>query len=58
MQNRVIDGKVVVANSVTKIGSECNGRIIIGASHGAIYAAYLAVKAGARGIILNDAGFA
>lgn len=58
MQNRVIDGKVVIANSVTKIGSECNGRIIIGASHGAIYAAYLAVKAGARGIILNDAGFA
>ena len=58
MQNRIIDDKIVVANSVTKIGSECMNRVIIGGSHGGIYATYLAVREKVRGVILNDAGFA
>ena len=58
MQNRIIDDKIVVANSVTKIGVECADRVIIGASHGGIYATYLAVREEVRGVILNDAGFA
>jgi predicted esterase YcpF (UPF0227 family) len=58
MQNRIIDDKIVVANSVTKIGPECANRVIIGGSHGGIYATYLAVREDVRGVILNDAGFA
>ena len=58
MQNRIIDDKIVVANSVTKIGPECVNRVIIGGSHGGIYATYLAVREKVRGVILNDAGFA
>ena len=56
MENEIIDDSIVVANSVTKLGNECLGRVILAGSHGAVYAAYLAVKSGARGIILNDAG--
>ena len=56
MANRIIDGQIVITHSVTKIGSECEGRVVLGASHGGVYAAYLAVKARARGVILNDAG--
>lgn len=56
MANRVIDDQIVVAHTVTKLGPECEGRVVLGASHGGVYAAYLAVKAKARGVILNDAG--
>ncbi|MBH69040.1 MAG: hypothetical protein CMM58_11850 [Rhodospirillaceae bacterium] len=56
MENRVIDDEIVVANSATKLGVECAGRVVLGASHGAVYAAYLVVRSGARGVILNDAG--
>ena len=56
MTNRIIDDAIVVADTVTKLGPECEGRVVLGASHGGVYAAYLAVKARARGIILNDAG--
>jgi hypothetical protein len=56
MANRVIDDRIVVAHTVTKLGPECEGRVVLGASHGGVYAAYLAVKAKARGVILNDAG--
>jgi hypothetical protein len=56
MNNRVIDDQIVVAHTVTKLGPECEGRVVLGASHGGVYATYLAVKARARGVILNDAG--
>jgi broad specificity phosphatase PhoE len=48
--------EIDVADTVTKLGPEHRGRVVIGASHGAVYAGYLAAKAGVRGIILNDAG--
>ena len=56
MTNRVTDDGVVIADTVTVLGPECDGRVVIGSSHGGVYATYLAAKAKARGIILNDAG--
>ena len=56
MANRVIDDAIVVADTVTKLGPECEGRVVLGASPGGVYATYLACKARARGVILNDAG--
>jgi hypothetical protein len=47
---------VVVVPSVTKLPAETNGAVVVGGSHGAVYAAYLSAKAGARAAIHNDAG--
>lgn len=58
MKDQVLPSKIVVANSVTTLGDECFGHVVLAGSHGATYAAFLAVKSGALGIILNDAGFA
>ena len=51
-----MDIKIVTAASVTKLGPEHVDQVLIGGSHGGIYAGYLAARAGARAIILNDAG--
>ena len=51
-----MDTGIVTAASVTKLGPEHMDQVLIGGSHGGIYAGYLAAKAGARAIILNDAG--
>ena len=56
MANRVLEDSIVIADTVTKLGEECVGRVVLGGSHGGVYAAYCAVKARARGVILNDAG--
>jgi hypothetical protein len=48
--------RVVVVPSVTKLPAETNGAVVVGGSHGAVYAAYLSAKAGARAAIHNDAG--
>ena len=58
LKDHVLPSKIVVANSVTTLGDECFGHVVLAGSHGATYAAFLAVKSGAVGIILNDAGFA
>src|SRR5204863_9903520 len=47
---------VIAVPSVTKLPSEVDGAVLVGGSHGAIYAAYLSAKAGARAAIHNDAG--
>lgn len=47
---------LVVVPSVTKLPPETDGAVLVGGSHGAIYAAYLSAKAGARAAIHNDAG--
>lgn len=47
---------VVAADSVTKPTDDWPGSVLISASHGGVYAAYCAAKAGVRGMILNDAG--
>lgn len=48
--------RLIVVDSVTRLGPETQGRVVLGGSHGGIYAAYLAAKASASGVILNDAG--
>jgi hypothetical protein len=45
-----------VVDSVTQVGPGLAKQVLIGGSHCGIYAAYLAAKAGVRGLILNDAG--
>ena len=47
---------VVAVPSVTKLPPTTEGGVVIGGSHGAIYAAYLSATAGARAAIHNDAG--
>ena len=47
---------VHLASSVTRLGPEVVGRIVVSGSHGGIYAGYLAAKARAGAVILNDAG--
>ncbi len=45
----------VVADSVTRLGPDARGSILISGSHGGVYAAYCAARAGVAGVILNDA---
>ena len=45
-----------VADSVTKLGTEFRGTVLVGGSHGGRYCGYLAALAGLRCVILNDAG--
>ncbi len=47
---------IVLADSVTRLGPEDAGKVLIGASHGGLYAANIAVRAALRAVILNDAG--
>jgi hypothetical protein len=47
---------VVIADSITRVGPEAAGAVVVNASHGGIYAAYLAVKLHAAAAIFNDAG--
>jgi hypothetical protein len=47
---------IVVADSITRIGPEAAGAVVVNASHGGVYAAYLAAKLHAAAAIFNDAG--
>ncbi|WPZ36276.1 hypothetical protein T8K17_09010 [Thalassobaculum sp. OXR-137] len=47
---------IVFADSVTKPTEAWIGAVLVSASHGGVYAAYCAAKAGVRAVILNDAG--
>ena len=48
--------KVITAGSVTKLDDRHRGQVVIGGSHGGVYAGYLAAKAGVRAVVLSDAG--
>lgn len=48
--------RVRIADSVTRLGPEHVGTVLVAASHGGLYAANLAARAGLRAVILNDAG--
>jgi hypothetical protein len=50
------DPAILVADSVTRLGAEHVGAVLIAGSHGGVYAACLAARAGLRAVILNDAG--
>ena len=39
-----------------KYAKQADGAVVVGGSHGAVYAAYLSAKAGVRAAIHNDAG--
>jgi len=47
---------VLVFDSVTQLDAGARGRLVACGSHGGLYAAWLAAKAGVHGVILNDAG--
>src|SRR5579864_780514 len=47
---------IVIADSITRVGPEAAGAVVVNASHGGLYAAYLAAKLGAAAAIFNDAG--
>ncbi|HVC51228.1 MAG TPA: hypothetical protein VND87_04325 [Stellaceae bacterium] len=47
---------IVVADSITRVGAEAAGAVVVNASHGGVYAAYLAAKLRAAAAIFNDAG--
>jgi len=46
---------IVAADSVTRL-DDVAGKVLVAGSHGGIIAAHLGAKAGARALILNDAG--
>jgi hypothetical protein len=47
---------VTVADSVTQLRPEARGTVAVCGSHGGMYAAWLAAKAGVAAVALNDAG--
>jgi hypothetical protein len=49
--------KVLAVPTVTKLGPETVGSVVVGGSHAAIYTTYLTLKAGARAAIQHDASF-
>jgi len=47
---------IVTAESVTELGAEVRGAVLVAGSHGGRIAGFYAAKAGAHAVILNDAG--
>ena len=47
---------ILTADSITRVGAEANGAVVVNGSHGGLYAAYLAAKLGVAAAIFNDAG--
>src|SRR6202158_1652181 len=48
---------IIVADSITRVDeAAAHGAVVVNASHGGIYAAYLAAKLEAAAAIFNDAG--
>ena len=47
---------IVIADSITRVGPEAAGAVVVNASHGGVYAAYLAAQLHAAAAIFNDAG--
>lgn len=47
---------VLIADSITRVGTEAAGAVVINGSHGGIYAAYLAAKLRVAAAVFNDAG--
>lgn len=47
---------LLVVDSATRLDAHARGEVAVCGSHGGLYAAWLAARAGLRGVILNDAG--
>lgn len=50
------EARILSGTSVTKLGPEHVGSVLVAGSHAGIFATYLAAKAGLRAVILNDGG--
>ncbi|MGE0253009.1 MAG: hypothetical protein AB7N54_00315 [Alphaproteobacteria bacterium] len=50
------DADIAILDSITKLGPAYRDKVAIAASHGGVYAGYLAARDGARAVILHDAG--
>lgn len=48
--------QVLAAESVTELGDDVRGAVLVAGSHGGLIACYLGASAGAHALILNDAG--
>jgi hypothetical protein len=48
--------EIMTIASVTKLDARHRGVVLVGGSHGGLFASSLAAKAGVRAVILNDAG--
>ena len=51
-----INPEMIVLDSITKLPAKARGRVAFCASHGGEYPAWLALQAGLRAVVLNDAG--
>ena len=49
-------GVVQITDSITKLGPQFRGTVLVAGSHGGSYCGYLAALLGLRGVIFNDAG--
>jgi hypothetical protein len=47
---------IMIADSITRVGREAAGAVVVNGSHGGVYAAYVAAKLGVTAAIFNDAG--
>src|SRR5262249_13955176 len=47
---------IFTADSITRVGADARGAVVVNGSHGGVYAAYLAAKLGVAAAIFNDAG--
>ena len=47
---------IVIADSITRVGAEASGAVVVNGSHGGVYAAYVAAKLRVAAAIFNDAG--
>ena len=48
--------RTVLADSATKLKEDARDAVVVCGSHGGLYPAWLAARAGVRAIVLNDAG--
>jgi hypothetical protein len=48
--------RTVIVNSATKLGPDAHDAVVVCGSHGGLYPAWLAARAGVRAVVLNDAG--
>jgi hypothetical protein len=51
-----LPGHAVAADTITKLPPEARGRTVLSGSHGGVYPGWLAAAAGARAVVLSDAG--
>src|SRR2546421_8973258 len=47
---------ILTADSITRVGPEAAGAVVVNGSHGGVYAAYVAAKLRVGAAIFNDAG--